>query len=101
MNRTRTATPSAEKLLHAAALLQRDYSRTSLHAREAAREIAHVLSETVGDLAANGVDDYRAMITKSIRRRPLIWLSAAAGAGALTALLATSRSRAQSQDSIG
>lgn len=100
MSRTRTPNPSAEKLWHAAALLQRDFSRTSLHAREAAREIAHVLSDTVGDLAATGVDDYRARITESIRRRPLIWLSAAAGAGALAALMATSRSRTRSQDTI-
>lgn len=80
-----------EALRHAAAELGRDLSRTAHDAREAAKDITDALNHTLGHAAAEQTREVSHALGSSIRRHPVVWLSAAVGVGCLAALMATRR----------
>jgi hypothetical protein len=81
----------AEALRHAAALLERDLSRTARDAREAAKDLAVALSRAAGNAAVEGAERTSRAIGAKMRRNPSVWLGAAFGAGVLVALLLSNR----------
>jgi ElaB/YqjD/DUF883 family membrane-anchored ribosome-binding protein len=77
--------------------LSADLERTARDAREAAAELSDALRRSaagVADTAAEHVRDGAATVRQEVKQRPLVWLAAAAGAGAVIGmLLANSRGR--------
>jgi ElaB/YqjD/DUF883 family membrane-anchored ribosome-binding protein len=86
----------SEAMRHAATKLSNDLARTARDARDAADD----LTEAVRHSAKDATDKARARATEmtgamqsGVREHPMVWLGAAAGAGALISLLVAMRAR--------
>ena len=79
-----------DAMRHAAGKLGDDLSRTAHDARGAAEEISDALRHSARDMAATAKSrarDAHRGLRRGVRDHPIVWLGAAAGAGALASLL--------------
>lgn len=85
-----------EAVRHAAAKLSQDLSKTSKDAQDAAAEFASAVLHSATDMreeAAAVARDATRAAQQNVRERPLVWVSVAAGAGALIGFLAARATR--------
>ncbi len=87
----------SEAVRQAATKLSGDLSRTARDAREAAEDLGQALRHSAKDVASKArtqAESTHRGLRRGMRERPVAWLGAAAGVGALLSLLMTAnRSR--------
>ena len=79
-----------EAMRHAAVKLSQDLSKTTKDAQDAAAEFAEAVlhsASDIGEEAATVARDTSRVVRQNVREHPMVWVSAAAGAGALIGLL--------------
>ena len=84
----------SEAVRHATAKLSQDLARTAQDAQAAASEFAAAVQHTVADLgedAARQAVGAKHAVEARIRRHPITWVAAAAGAGALLGVILAGR----------